>query len=230
MSLIINALTTGAGIVTPLTGQSQLEGNLIIGDVDTAQPCQGVKIIVDGRTTIDVQGSQPLVSVLSKFKQNVVGAVVGLVLKIATGRIYKSCSYFFTNNGVTTPSVFAFSDAQQEDDGSPCNPIEAVTLGINALSNQTFKDFSGIFITPAANLGSFDVVFSDGTTQSMTAIEADALFSLTNDTESNGRLDAVVTGFDNTGRNISEVKVNATTALTVMVVKLPQTYFDRTFK
>jgi hypothetical protein len=53
----------------------------------------------------------------------------------------------------------------------------------------------------------------------MTVVEADAMFSQMNDTEANGRLDVMVTGFDNRRGTIRSVKVNATTALTVLVVK-----------
>lgn len=209
----IATLVTGAGVNTPVTGQSQLENNIVIGDIDTAMPLQGLKVVVGGKTTIDIQGSVPLVSVFSKFMQRVSGAVVGLVIKIASGRLVApGSSVIFTNSGVTTPNIFAYSDK------SNGVAIEAVTQGINALSNQTFRNFAGLFITPAANVASFDVIFADGTQQSMTAIEADALFASKNDTEADGRLNSVVTGFDNRDLSISEVKVNATTALTVMVI------------
>lgn len=214
MGLLITALTTGAGVNTPLANQSQLEEFIVIGDVDTAEPCQGVKVNVGGKTTIDIQGSVPLVSVFAKFMGHVAGTVVGLVMRIATGRLnVDGSSIVFTNGGATTPSVYGYS---QSSNG---RPIEAQTVGLNALSNQTFSGFAGLFITPAANVGSFDVTFKDGTQQNMTVIEADAMFSNKNETEANGRLDSVVTGFDNRDGSIASVKVNATTALTVMVVK-----------
>jgi hypothetical protein len=214
MGILINAITTGAGVNTPLANQSQLENNILIGDVDTAMPLQGLKVSVGGKTTIDIQGSIPLVSVFAKFMNRVTGTVVGLAIKIATGRLnVGGSSITFTNGGPTTPSVYGWSDTSTN-----AQPIEAQTVGINALSNQTFEGFAGLFITPVANVGSFDVVFADGTPQNMTVVEADAMFSQMNDTEANGRLDALVTGFDNRKGAIRSVKVNATTALTVMVV------------
>lgn len=224
MSQIVAALTTGAGVNTTVGPQAQLEGNILIGDIDTAMPLQGLKVVVDGSTKIDVQGSQPLVSTLAKFAQLIAGAVVGLILKVATGRVYKNSTITLTNGGATTPAVYAWSDSQNGV------PLEAQTDGILALQNKTYSDFSGLFVTPAANVGSFDVDFADGTSQNMSVVEADAMFSQSSQTEANGRLDAVVTGFDNRGRNISQVKVNATTAVTVMIVRLPQEYFNSTQK
>jgi hypothetical protein len=215
MGLLLNAITGGVGSNTPLSNQSQLENNILIGDVDTAMPLQGLKVSVGGKTTIDIQGSVPLVSVFAKFMNRIAGTVIGLAIKIGTGRLNVSgSSITFTNGGATTPSVYGWSD-----NSSNAVAIEAQTVGINALSNQTFDDFAGLFITPLANVGSFDVTFADGTPQNMTVVEADAIFSQMNDTEANGRLDALVTGFDNRKRTIRSVKVNATTALTVLVVK-----------
>jgi hypothetical protein len=216
----IGVLVTGAGVNTPLAGLAQMESNIVIGDVDTAMPLQGLKVIVDGSTKIDIQGSVPLVSTFAKFAQRISGAVVGLVLKIATGRINRKADIFLTNGGATTPIIYGYSD------GGNGVPLEASTTTINALSNQTFEKFSGLFVTPSANVGSFDVVFSDGTQQNMSVVEADAYFASMNDTEANGKLDAVVTGFDNRGKNFKSVKVNATTAVTVMHVRLPQSYFN----
>lgn len=211
--VLVTALTTGAGVNTVVPSVSQLESDILIGDVDTAMPLRGLKVTVDGKTTIDVQGSQPLMSVLSKFGERTVATVVGLVMRVATGRIKKNCSITFTNDGVTTPSVLSNSNR------SNGFPIEAETVGINALSNQSFSNFAGLFITPAANLGSCDVIFADGTDQRMLAVEMDALFTRTHDTQADGRLDAVVSGFDNRQKTIASVKVNATTAVTVMIIK-----------
>lgn len=214
--LLITALTTGAGVNTGSGNQSQCESNVLIGDVDTAQPCQGIKVNIGGETTMDVQGSVPLVSVLSKFSNRICGTVIGLVLRIATGRIYgKTVNITFTNGGATTPEVDWYST------NSNGRPIYAGTDGIIAASSKEVlgKDFAGLFVTPAANVGSFDVTFADGTQQRMKVVEADALFAQTNDTEANGRLDSVVTGFDNMRGNIAKVKINATTAVTYMTVR-----------
>lgn len=209
----IATLVTGAGVNTTVSGQSQLENNMVIGDIDTAMPLTGLKVVLGGRTTIDIQGSTPLVSFFAKFMQRISGTVVGLILKIGSGRLIKEgSSVIFTNGGATTPAIFSYSD---KGNGIPIN---AVTQGINALSNQTFSNFAGLGITPSANVGSFDVLFTDGTSQNMSVIEADAYFASKNDTEANGRFDAVVTGFDNRDRSIESVRVNATTALSVLVI------------
>lgn len=223
MPLFIPAITTGAGIPTSKDG-FQFESNYQIGDCDTTNPCSGIKTIVDSVTCIDISGSVPLVTALMKFKNRLVGSVVATILRVATGRIMKPFSITFINGGVTTPLVNSYSvEGGSDGDGQP---LLATQQGINALSSFTFEKFSGLFIAPAANLGSCDVTFSDGTVQAgLQAIDLDAIFAAQNDTEANGRLEATVTGMDNTDRKVSTVKVNATTALTVMLVKLPDGYF-----
>lgn len=217
---LLTTLLTGAAVPTSMNPLSQVESNILIGDVDTAMPLRGLSVKIGGRTTIDIQGSQPLMSVLAKFCSNISAAVVGLVLKIATGRINREgSSIVFTNDGVTVPQIFAHS---LESNGEP---IEAATSAIVALDNRSYRDFSGLFITPAANIASFDVIMADGTSQPMSVAEADALFSLTHPTQADGRLDAVVTGFDNRAGLFKSVRVYATTAVTVMLVKLPDSYF-----
>lgn len=213
--VLVAALTTGAGVNTLVPAVAQCEQDIVIGDVDTAMPLRGLKVTIGGKTTIDVQGSQPLMSVLAKFGERAVATVIGMVIRIATGRIYANTSFTFTNDAATTPSVYSSSTSKGG------KAIEAETVGIVALSNQNFsmENIAGLFITPAANLGSCDVVFADGTDQRMLAVEMDALFSRTHDTQADGRLDAVVTGFDNRQRAIKSVKVNATTAVTVMIVR-----------
>ena len=217
---LLTTLITGAAVNTSLNPISQVESNILIGDVDTAMPLRGLSVKVGGKTTIDIQGSQPLMSVFAKFCSNISAAIVGLVLKIATGRINaEGSSIVFTNDGATVPQIFGHSFE------SAGVPIEAATSAIVALDNRKYSDFSGLFITPAANVNYFDVEMEDGTNQPMTVVEADAAFSLSHPTQADGRLDALVTGFDNRDRKYKSVRVYATTAVTVLLVKLPDSYF-----
>ena len=219
-------LGTGAGVVTPVTGLGQLEENIVIGSIDTTMPLSGFKVVVGSKTVIDIQNSTPLISTFAKFMQRVVGSgVVGLILKISTGRIItQGISIFFTNAGATTPNIFWYSDnsggSQSVSNGNANGrALNAVTVNVNASTNQTFTNFAGLFITPQANVNSFDVVFADGTSQNMSTIEANALFATKNDTQATGVLDAVVTGFDNRDLSIISVRVNVgATAVTVLIV------------
>lgn len=217
--LLLAALTTGAGVNTVTPAQSQMESDILIGDIDTSQPLQGLKVNVDGDTTIDVQGSQPLISVLSKLSQFLCGSTVGMLLKIATGRVFcKAGVVTFTNGGATTPAVYWNS---QRGVGTPGRLIRARSTTINPNSNQTFNsgDYAYLAVTNPTNVSSFDFTFADGTQQNMTVVEADALFAKTNETEANGRLDAVVTCIDNTRKNIASVRINVgAAAVTIMTV------------
>jgi len=209
----IGTLVTGAGVVTPITGLSYVDPYILLGDVDTASPVNGLQVEIGGETTINIVGSQPLCSAFAKFLNQTCATVVGMIFKIATGRIYLPSSLRFTNNGATVPDILNFGDSANG------KPIRAISQGINALSNQVFDKFTALMITPSANAGNIDFQFKDGTSVTMTIIEVDALFNLKNQTQADGRLDAVVTTIDNTEGNIAWVRVNATTALTVLVIK-----------
>lgn len=217
MSILIAAITTGAGVVTTTPAQTQFESDLVIGDVDTASPLQSLKVNIDGDTTIDIAGSQPLVSVFTKLSNLIAGTVIGLVAKLSTGRIIcKAAQLTLTNNGATTPSVYWNS---QRSNG---RPIRARTTTINPNSPGVFmgQDFAYLAVTNPTNISSIDVTFADGIQQPLTVVEADALFSKYNEAEANGRLDAVVTTFDNTRNQLYQVRITTgATGVTCMMVK-----------
>jgi hypothetical protein len=220
----IGVLVTGAGVNTSLSNLPEVDNYLYLGDVDTAMPLRGIKVAIGGRTTIDIQTSQPLCSVLAKFMQKVSGAVVGLVFKLASGKVREKTTITLTNDGATTPVIRAFSDA---DNGKP---VRANTVGLNALSSQVFDRFTGLFFTPIASIGSVDITFrkKDGslyTQPGMTAEDLDTLYAFKNETEANGRLDAAVAGIDNTDQTVHSVRVTAAAALTVMVVNFDEADF-----
>lgn len=208
----LTTLITAAGVVTQANA-NYCDQYIMIGDIDTACPIKGLNVEVGGKAVINIQESQPLCSAFSKWLSGFCATLVGLCFKVATGRINKATTIRFVNNGVTTPDIFTFSEAGNG------KPIQAISEGINALGNQTFEKFSALMITPSANLGNLDFIFNDGSLPvTMTAAEADALFAMNNPTEANGRLDAVVTTIDNTSGKIKSVRVNATTAVTVLVI------------
>lgn len=214
MAILIQALTTGAGVNTGTGAQAQLESDIVIGDCDTANPLQGLKVVVDSKTTIDIQLAA-FVNFFAKIVNPIVGAVVGLIFRVATGRIMKNAVITFTNAGATTPTVYSYSKV------SNGRAIEAIQDSLNLSSNKTIVGFAVLAVTPIANISSFDVTFADGTTQSMTVIEADALFASKNQTEANGRLDQAVTAYDNRDGSIQSVKINsnATGAVQFMIMK-----------
>lgn len=224
--ILIAALTTGTGVNSVTPNQSQVESDVVIGDIDTAMPIQGLKVNIDGDTTIDVQGSQPLISVLSKLSQFMTGSgIIGLIIKIATGRLFCNAAQItFTNAGATTPTVYWYSmRGGMMKGGANGVPIRARTVSINPSTSQIYNgtDFAYLAVTNPTNITSFDFTFADGSTQqNVSVIETDAMFAKSNETEANGRLDALVTCIDNSRRNITTVRINvAATAVTVMTVK-----------
>lgn len=220
----IGTLVTGAGVVTTIGPNNGCEQYIVIGDVDTAMPLRGLNVQVNDKPTINIVGSQPLMSAFSKFMSQVAGTVTGLVIKIGTGKLPGKATYRFTNDGVTTPAIFAFSGQQLQDKSFP---IKAVTVGINAASYEDFTNFSALMITPSANVGDLEVTFRDKarTKTTISVIEADALFTMGHPAQADGRLDAVVTTIDNRDGSIESVRVNATTAVTVLKISLDDADF-----
>jgi len=214
----IATLVTGAAVTTIISGQSQCEAVLVIGSVSTANPLQGLQVEVDGVPFINVTNNAVLLSALSKWMSQFVSTLVGCVFKIATGRIPKNTTYRLTNNGATTPIIYAFSD---NDQGVP---FLIGTKQINASSYEDFEKFSALFIGTPANLASAEMVFSNGTKATLSFQELDALFSLKNQSEANGEL-LGVTVIDNRDQSIRSVRINCSAANTIMIAKLPDASF-----
>lgn len=216
----IGTLTTGAGIATIFSGQAQCEEYILLGDVDTANPLQGISVEVDGTPFINIQNSEPLVGAFFKWMSQSVAGTVGLLFKVATGQIKKNTTYRFVNNGVTTPTVKVFSDSKNGV------PFIATTKGVNINSFEDFRKFSALMITAPANVDSVEIDFADGHKATMTIEEVDALFASKYPSEANGRLNAVSV-IDNRDQSIRAVRVFAgAVAVTVLVIKLPDAAFQ----
>lgn len=228
----IGTLLTGAGVTTVLAGLSQTDSYLLLGDVDTAMPLQGLQVEIDGVPFINIANNAALIQAMSKWMMKTINAtgVVGILLKLSTGRITRNTTLRLTNAGATTPTIFATSD---RDNGVP---FQVATKQINPSSYEDFSQFSALLITAPANIASLEMVFRTldpqtgkviGYTKSTISFqEADAMFSMDNDSEANGEL-AGVTVLDNRGGTIESVRVNCVTvALTVAVIKLPDASFQ----
>lgn len=226
---LLGALTTGAGITSTFAGQFQLEEYIVIGDIDTTNPLQGLYIANNSDTKIDIQ-TAVLVTAFFKLYNNFVGTVVGLQFKVSTGRIKGSTTYRFTNAGATTPNIYINSNQEmnQMPNGKtiPAAPVLVTTDTINANSNQTYKGFTALQVI-VTNVSSFDVTMWDGSTQNMTALEMDGWFAEDNPTEANGRLESTVTTIDNRDGKYRSVKINTGAGtVTLSVIKLPDAYFQ----
>jgi len=236
MGTLIGLLLTGATVVTTFAARDHCDQYIMLGDVDTTMPLAGIQVEVGGKSRINLTGSQPLVNAFAKFMMQLAGAgVLGMTLRIATGRIDQTTTYKLTNNGATTPNVYAWSEARKTGGQTPA-VLDLATVGIQPASYEDFRDFSVLFITSSANVGSIDIDYADGHTESgLTVLECDAMLAMDIQTEANGRLDAVVTTISNmpihTGDNpITRVRVNVPnggTAVTVAVLKLDASDWQR---
>lgn len=217
---LLGALITGAGVQTTFAGQAQCEQLIVVGDVDTANPLQGLSVEVDGNTIINIQ-SAALITAFMKWQMEVVGAVVGLAIKISTGMINRSTTYRFTNAGATTPNIYVSSEAPNGI------PILAATKFVNPLGFEDFSKFSALFITLPANVGQVEVVYNSGHKATLTIQEVDAWFALNNQAEADGRLGGVSV-IDNTDKRIKSVRITAAaTGVTVLIAKIPNEAFEK---
>jgi hypothetical protein len=218
----IGTLTTGAGVTTVIAGQSKLDQFLLLGDVDTANPLQGISVEVEGTSYFSIANAATLITALQKWQQQLTGAVLGILLKISTGVINRTTTYRLTNAGATTPAVFAFSEAPNG------LPMMVSTATINALSSLTLQRFSAVFIQTPANVDKVEVEFMNGYRETMTIQEVDARYSLYNQSEADGRLGGVSV-INNTDQKIRTVRIstNNVGALTVALAKLPDDAFDK---
>jgi hypothetical protein len=215
----LTTLVTGAGVVTTVTGQPQCESIVLIGSVSTANPLTGIQVEIDGVPFINIVNQAALLSAWAKWQSQFVSTLMGVVFKLATGRIKKPTTYRFTNGGATTPAVYAFSDAENGV------PYLVGTVQINASTYQDFAKFSALFIGTPANVSSAEVVFTNGTKATLTFQELDAMFSMKSSTEANGELLAV-TVIDNRDQSIANVRLYCSAANTILIAKLPDAAFN----
>jgi len=229
----IGTLGAGAGIPTNIVGQSKCDMFLLIGDIDTANPLQGLTVEIEGVAFFTVANAATLLTAYAKWQQELTGSTVGVLFKLATGAIYKNTTYRLINAGATTPSIFAYSEAP---DGVP---FYVSTVTINQLSSQIFERFSALFLQTPANVQSVEIEFyvdefipgierEETYRETLTIGEVDSYFSLFNQSETDGRLGGVSV-VDNTRQNIRSVKINTNNvgALTVLQAKLPDDAFKQ---
>ena len=214
----IGTLVTGAGVTTVISGQSQCDAMLILGSAATANPLQGLQVEIDGTPYININNQPNLLAAFSKWMGQTVNNLVSVVIKVATGRIPRSTTYRLTNNGATTPIIYATSD---NDAGVP---FVVATKQINASSYEDFDRFSALFIGTPANLSSAEVLFTNGSRSTMTFQELDALFSLKNQSEANAEL-LGITVIDNRDQTIRSIRLNCSAANTILIAKIPDAAF-----
>lgn len=218
----VGTLLTGAGVDTTIAGQASCGSMLVLGDVDTANPLTGFQVEIDGTPYVNIKNNATLCSAFAKWQMETISGtnVIGIAFKCATGKINRNTTYRLTNGGATTPIIRVLSNNR----GGV--PVIAAVKGIAANASDDFSKFAALMIDLPANVNNIEIAFKDGHKETWTVQDADAVFALKNQAEADGRL-AGSTIIDNSEQNIASVRINATTAISVLVVKLPNDAFQR---
>jgi hypothetical protein len=217
----IGTLVTGAGVETTIAGQASAASILYLSDIDSANVLSGLTVEIDGVPFINIRGSATLCAAYAKWGSRAIEGtnILGVAFKIGTGKINRNTTYRLVNAGATTPVIRVLSDNQ---DGIPY--IVSVK-GINALSFEDFSKFSALIIDTPANVNNIEMNFRDGHRETWSAADADSYYALNFESEADGRLGGC-TVIDNTAGTLSSVRINATGALSVLQVKLPDAAFS----
>lgn len=216
------ATLAAAPAITIIQGQSQADQYILIGDASTAMPLTAITVEIDGKPFLLIQTAELLAAFAKwQMESNLDAApTVGVMLKIATGQIAKNTTYRLTNGGATTPAVYAFSEAQNGV------PLEAASMTINATSNEVYERFSALFFFDPADLASLEITFADGHTDSLSAVEAAALFNMRFNAEDSGYLAGCLV-IDNTDGSIQKVRAyTGASDVAVLTVKIPDAAFN----
>jgi hypothetical protein len=217
---LIGALLTGDGVPTVFSSMAQCEQYLLIGDIDTANPLEGLTVEIGGQPFIQITDQQALLTAYAKWMNAIAGGgVVGLMFRLATGCIKRTTTFRLTNAGVTTPNIYAFSD---NDFGVP---FVATTEAIKASSYMDFEKFSALFLI-ATNVSSAQINFASGRKETITAVELAALFVANNrqQAEANGLL-GTATILDNRDQSITSIRIFVSVETVVLIAKIPDAAF-----
>jgi len=217
----IGTLVTGAGVETTIAGQASAASLLYLGDIDTANPLSGITLEIDGVPFVNIRGSATLCTAFSKWGSRAIEGtnILGVCYKLGTGKVNKNTTYRLINAGATTPVVRVLSDNQ---DGVP---YIVAQKGINAQSFEDFSRFSALIIDIPANVNNIEMNFRDGHRETWSVTDADTYYALNFEAEADGRLGGC-TVIDNTAGTLDSVRINATTAISVLTIKLPDAAFQ----
>lgn len=211
--MLIGQLSTGAGVPTTFN-ESFVPQFILVGTVDEDVPVRKLEISIGGS---DFQNVNSLAEVrsLSKLQmQGMLGADVKIaqLFKIADGFIPgQNIQVRLTNNGVSTPNVYFFS----QKNGS--RPVSAGQETIQALSSRAFGGFSQL-IFDATNLDYAQIEFNDGYSGKFETPELHARFAMMATTDADAQL-AALTVIENIG-DISSVTLYTTNGGVITVTKV----------
>jgi hypothetical protein len=200
----IATMTTGAGVVTTVNLQ-YCPAYVTIGTPGTPLPLQGFSVSVAGKETINVTVTDFIraFSLWLVESPNQDAAILMSVLKLANGNLPNQQTQLrFTNDGVTTPAVFAFSESIGDD------VVIGATSSVNANANQLVTDFDFLAIDET-NFDNADVTFRSGFTDRFTASELRNFLAMSGQTGSTGRLSGTL-AVNNITRSIVSIRLFAT--------------------
>jgi hypothetical protein len=207
----IGVLTTGVGVVSTFN-LSWVPQFILVTNVVTANILSAISIVIGGQTTQNVIG-QALVGAVMKYLMEASNGAIGLLWKVTSGFIGdQTCQINLTNTGANVNEIRAFSGRKKGV------PYLAGTQPVLANTSVVFRNFTALFFE-AANFDAAQIQFADGHNERLNAAECAALFTVENQADANGLLNAV-TVIDNKLGNIEYIEVYANATGTLSVVQL----------
>lgn len=171
-----------------IINRNQVDAYLLIGDIAESIPLTAYSITIGGKTMQTVSTAIHI-QALAKFLQECllgVDVAIGMMLKVAGDFIpNQNIQYSFdSDDAAATFPIYAFSEG--ETDAVP------VTAGQSTLQDGDNEMFNGAEFTclifPTTNFDYVNIEFVDGHTAKLSPAEVDALFSLYNQADADGKL------------------------------------------
>lgn len=191
-----------------IINRDQVDAYILIGTVDEDVPLTAFSITIGGKVTQSLSTTAHIQAYAKYLQESLLGAdvKVGMLLKVAGDFIPgQNIQYSFdSDDAAVTFPIYAFSEGETDQ-----IPVVAGQVTKQDGDNQIFEgsEFTAL-IFPDTNLDYVNVEYVDGHTSKMTGAEIDALFSLYNNADADGRL-AAMHVLDNSRGDIARATVFA---------------------
>jgi len=171
-----------------IINRDQVDAYVLIGTIDESVPLTAYSITIGGKTVQSVSTASHIIALAKFLQESLLGAdvAIGMMLKVAGDFIAgQNIQYSFdSDDAAVTFPIYAFSEGETD-----AVPVTAGQVTKQDGDNQLFNgnEFTCL-IFPDTNFDYVNIEFADGHTSKLSGAEVDALFSLYNQCDADGRL------------------------------------------